>query len=90
MELSQTITVLVPDSAQVVRNGIAVAIARRGETRSASPLGGMGKRRGVYVIHQGGRVLYVGKTGGAKMDFATRLRREFQESAAQGRHITRS
>lgn len=41
----------------------------------------------MYVLHHGGRIRYVGKTDGAKMDFATRLRREFQESAAQGKHI---
>jgi hypothetical protein len=45
------------------------------------------KAKGVYVIHHAGEIVYVGKTESPTMDFGTRLRREFQESAANGKHI---
>jgi hypothetical protein len=71
----------------VLRNGYSVQVAPRGTTWSASPLGPQAKDRGVYVIHHAGRVKYVGKTDALNMSFGMRLRREFQETASQGRHI---
>ena len=50
-------------------------------------MGADAKEQGVYVIHHGDTILYVGKTDGDKMTFGVRLRREFQESASGGRHI---
>jgi hypothetical protein len=52
-----------------------------------SVIGEYAKRQGCYVIHRGGSILYVGKTDGSTMTFGMRLRREFQETASQGRHI---
>ena len=39
------------------------------------------------MIHHGGNIMYVGQTGSPSMSFGIRLRREFQESASNGRHI---
>lgn len=39
---------------------------------------------GVYIIHHGGSIKYVGQAIG--LSFAERLRREFHEKAAQGVH----
>ena len=65
----------------------SVPIAVRGQSWSETCLGTGAKDQGVYVIHHGDTILYVGKTDGDKMTFGVRLRREFQESASGGRHI---
>ena len=74
--------VTTPARAAIVRRGIPVEIAPRGTSWSELPLGVARSSIGVYIIHHGGVVKYVGKTSGPKMDFGTRLRRHFQESAA--------
>jgi hypothetical protein len=45
------------------------------------------KLTGVYVIHHGGSIKYVGKTGSPSMSYGMRLRREFQETASSGKDI---
>ncbi len=86
MEIGK-IEVLIPDQADILSRGIDVSLADRGVPWGQNQLGQNAGRRGVYIIHQSGAVLYVGKTGGKKMTFGIRLRREFQRSAAQDRHI---
>lgn len=81
------IEIELPDRAEVLASGCPVPIARKGVKWSASCLGEMAKQKGVYVIHHAGEILYVGKTEAPTMDFGTRLRREFQETAAAGKHI---
>ena len=76
-----------PDAGEILKVGRVVPIARKKEAWSSACLGGIQKEKGVYVIHYAGRIMYVGKTDGPKMDFGTRLRREFQETASQNKHI---
>jgi hypothetical protein len=80
------IEIALPDADEIITQGCPVPIARRNETWSATCLGSMKKERGVYVIHHAGRIKYVGKTDGPTMDFGTRLRREFQETASGNKH----
>lgn len=77
----------VPPPHELLNSLCDVAIARRGESWSERCLGTEGKKQGVYVIHHGNKIIYVGKTDGPSMTFGVRLRREFQESASGGRHI---
>jgi hypothetical protein len=77
----------VPPKEQTIREGCEVALATRGAAWTQSCLGIKAKDMGVYVIHHSGNVKYVGKTNGPAMSFGMRLRREFQESAAGGKHV---
>ena len=77
----------IPPPHDLVKSVCSVPIARRDESWSEGCLGPEGKKQGVYVIHHGDKIIYVGKTDGPSMSFGLRLRREFQESASQGRHI---
>lgn len=82
-----TLTVTIPRIEEVLNAGVPVPVARKGQRWSGDCLGSHAKDRGVYVIHHSGHVKYVGKTDGPTMSFGMRLRREFQETAAKGRHI---
>ena len=82
-----TFGITVPSQRELLSAACSVRIARRGESWSESCLGIGSKDQGVYIIHHAGKIKYVGKTDGASMSFGMRLRREFQESAAGGRHI---
>jgi hypothetical protein len=75
-----------PEASEIIKFGCAAPIAPKGVTWSNSCLDKMRKEQGVYVIHHAGTIKYVGKTDSATMDFGTRLRRHFQENAAQGKH----
>ncbi len=77
----------IPPKEQVMADGCPVALALKGGSWSQSCLGSKAKEIGVYVIHHGGTVKYVGKTNGPSMSFGVRLRREFQESASRGEHL---
>lgn len=81
------VEVHIPTREEVLASGVAVPIAREGESWSPKGLGSLKDEQGVYVIHHAGRVKYVGKTDGPSMTFGARLRREFQQTASQGRHI---
>lgn len=81
------IQVTIPPKSWVTSRGVSVSVARKGERWSKAPLRESANRKGVYVIHHASCIKYVGKTDGPKMSFGVRLRREFQESASQGRHI---
>ncbi len=73
----------IPTKAQILSGGFVVSVAKRGEPWSKAQLGDYANRRGVYVHHCKGLILYVGKA--TEGDFGTsgeRLRREFQEPAA--------
>jgi hypothetical protein len=67
--------------------GCPVSLARKGEVWLQSCLGQKSKMQGVYVLHHGGDIKYVGKTNGPSMSFGMRLRREFQETASGGKHV---
>lgn len=81
------IEVHIPPKDIVLESGIPVPLARKGSPWSESVLGSYSKEQGVYIIHHAGRVKYVGKTDGPSMSFGMRLRREFQETASQRKHI---
>src|SRR4051812_10809985 len=87
MNLAAQIKVSVPPPHNLLSSLCDVAIAKRGVSWSERCLGADGKKQGVYVIHHGDTIIYVGKTNGRSMTFGVRLRREFQESASGGRHI---
>lgn len=77
----------IPPKEWIIRDGLEVALAGKGTSWGQSCLGRKAKEMGVYVIHHAGSIKYVGKTNGPAMSFATRLRREFQEGAASGKHV---
>ena len=81
------IKIQIPPEKQILAGGYIVPIAPKGTSWSDSLFGTRAKDIGVYVIHHSGSIKYVGKTSGSSMSFATRLRREFQETASQKRHI---
>lgn len=87
MVSSVKIQVQIPSKKKVLAGGSPVPLAPKGVKWSENSLGRYAKDQGVYVIHHGGKIKYVGKTDGPTMSFGVRLRREFQETAAQGRHI---
>lgn len=77
----------IPRLEDIVSAGVCVPLAAKGVKWSAKCLGQHGKSVGVCAIHHNGALKYVGKTDGPSMDFSTRLRREFQETAASGKHV---
>jgi hypothetical protein len=81
------VEVEIPTKDQIISEACHVAIAGKGSPWKESCLGQKAKESGVYVIHHGGDIKYVGKTNGPAMSFGIRLRREFQESASGGKHI---
>ena len=69
--------------AQILSGGFVVRPAKSGESWSKSQLGDYADKRGVYIHHSNGQILYIGKTtGGSYGTFGERLRREFQETAS--------
>jgi hypothetical protein len=81
------LTIDIPDPQQAISQACAVPLAIKGVTWKESCLGKQAKESGVYVIHHGGAIKYVGKTGSPGMSFGMRLRREFQQTASSDRHI---
>jgi len=77
----------IPPKEKTVLSGCQVALARKGVVWRESCLGEKAKETGVYVIHHGGTIKYVGKTDGPSMSFGIRLRREFSEGASSGKHV---
>ena len=82
-----------PSKEEILAGGIAIQVAREGELWSKKQLGEHAKEQGVYVIHHGGAIKYVGRTDKPTMalityaEFGERLRREFHAKASQRRHI---
>ena len=77
------LTANIPTRAQIVNGGFALTIASTGTTWNKSQLGHYADKKGVYIIHANGEILYVGKTTkGHFGTFAERLRRQCQEKAA--------
>jgi hypothetical protein len=87
MVTRMNIMIEVPPREEALSGGCSVPVSRAGVGWSESCLGSAAKEQGVYVIHHSRRIKYVGKTDGPTMSFGMRLRREFQESASQRRHI---
>ena len=76
----------IQDPRDVISQGCPVPLARKSVRWSESCLKKSAKETGVYVIHHGGVIKYVGKTDSPSMCFGARLRREFQEGASGGKH----
>lgn len=81
------IEILIPSLAELFQNGCPVQLALKGKSWFKSQLGNYAKEKGIYILYHQGVVKYIGKTDGPSMSFGMRLRREFQESASQGKHI---
>jgi hypothetical protein len=77
------LTITIPTKAEIVSGGFEITIAPKGESWQKSQLGDYQDRRGVYIHHSNGRLLYIGKaTAGQYGTFGERLRREFQETSS--------
>lgn len=72
---------------QVISAGCEVVVAGEADTWKECCLGQKAKDRGVYVIHHGKNIVYVGKANGPTISFGMRLRREFQATASGLHHI---
>jgi hypothetical protein len=81
------LTIDIPDPGIAIARACPVPLAIKGVTWRESCLGERAKETGVYVIHHGGAIKYVGKTGSPGMSFGMRLRREFQQTASSDKHI---
>lgn len=77
----------IPSKERILTCSQVVRLAPKGHSWSKDQLGEYAKDKGVYMIHHGGLIAYVGKTDGPTMTFGARLRREFQETASGRRHI---
>lgn len=77
----------VPKIEEIISRGIPINLAKRGESWSERQLGEYAKKIGIYVIQHDNKIKYVGKTDEKTMSFGMRLRREFQQSASQNRHL---
>jgi len=77
------ITINIPIKADIVGGGFKVRVAPKGESWEKGQLGDYADRKGVYIHHSNGRILYIGKTTtGQWGTFGERLRREFQETSS--------
>jgi len=77
------ITISIPTKAQIINGGFEVRVAKAKASWSKAQLGDYANRKGVYVHHSNGKILYIGKaTSGEFGAFGERLRREFQEKAS--------
>ena len=77
------ISITVPIKADIINSGFLVQVAGKGNSWSKSQLGDYADKKGVYIHHSGGKILYIGKaTSGDYGTFGERLRREFQETAS--------
>jgi hypothetical protein len=85
--MRQKISLEFPLKEEVMSRGIEVPLAPKGQSWYTGKLGKYAYKQGVYVIFHNNQIKYVGKTNGQTMDFGTRLRREFQETASQRNHI---
>jgi hypothetical protein len=84
------ITINIPTRAQILSGGFEVAVAPSGHKWLKGQLGDYADKRGVYIHHANGRILYVGKTTtGDYGTFGERLRREFQEAASSSSSLHR-
>ena len=82
------LTIDVPIKADIVSSGFQVAVARQGEVWLMDQLGDYANRRGVYIHHSNGTILYVGKaTTGEWGKFGECLSREFQMTAGLNSRI---
>lgn len=52
----------IPIKAQIVNGGYEIKVAPKGTTWQKGQLGDYADRRGVYIHHTNGKIIYVGKT----------------------------
>jgi hypothetical protein len=84
------IVISVPTKAQILAGGFTVACAGVDQEWNKSQLKDYANRKGLYVHHSNGCILYVGKTTEGRWGtFGERLRREFQEKASGNSRLHR-
>ena len=77
------LTANIPTRAQIVNGGFVLTIAKSGTAWNKAQMGHYADKKGVYIIHSNGEILYVGKaTKGQFGTFAERLRRQCQEKTS--------
>jgi hypothetical protein len=82
------INVEIPTKAQVVNGGFPCAVTAKGHAGAKPIFGEYGDKKGVYVLHASGKLLYIGKTtDGEYGTFSERLYRHLSESASNGSRI---
>jgi hypothetical protein len=83
------ISITIPLKADIVHSiKFPVAVSSGGVTWRRGQLGDYAGKRGVYIHHSNGKILYVGKaTEGRHGIFGERLRREFHDTAAGGSRL---
>lgn len=72
----------IPSKSEILTDSISVNTVPKGGSWYQRCLGGLAPEKGVYVIHHGGSIKYIGKTNGESMSFGMRL----QETAAGQKH----
>lgn len=73
------ITINIPTKADIIFGGFKVKVAVGNETWNKNQLGEYADKKGVYIHHSNGKILYIGKTTEGKWGkFGERLRREFK------------
>lgn len=82
------ITIEIPTKTSIINGGFEVKLASGGQEWSKSQLGDYADKKGVYIHHSNGKILYIGKTTEGKWaTFGERLRREFQETSSQNSQL---
>jgi hypothetical protein len=80
----------IPSKAQLINGGFPCRVAPKGQSWPKSQLGDYSDKKGVYILHSNGQLLYVGKTtDGDFGNFGDRLYRHFSESASNNSRVYR-
>jgi hypothetical protein len=73
----------IPTRASIINGGFACKATAKGEKAGKPDLGDYANKKGVYVFHADGKLLYIGKTtDGDFGNFGDRLYRHLSESAS--------
>jgi hypothetical protein len=73
----------IPTRAMIVNGGFACKATARGEKASKPDFGDYNDKKGVYIFHADGKLLYIGKTTDGEFgNFRERLYRHLSESAS--------
>jgi hypothetical protein len=78
----------IPTKAQLINGGFECKTAAKGQPGAMPDLGEYSDKKGVYIFHSAGKLLYVGKTtDGVYGNFRDRLYRHVSESASNSSRI---
>lgn len=78
------IKINIPLKSAIISGGFVVSVCQNGKTSwNIGQIFSYAQKRGVYIHHSGGEILYVGKATDGKIGvFGERLRREFHHTAS--------